>query len=177
MPSLGWVKRKPCILPIGPSIAYVPLTKGLFALIDSSDVELVERYCWQACYYKTVDSHYALSAEPRENGKRKRVSMHRLLSGLPINSQSDHKNRNTLDNRRANLRKATVSQNQQNAKIRSDNVSGYKGVRFIPKLNKWVGRAWVNGKRIYTGYADTAEEAHHLRVLVIEEAHGDFARP
>ncbi|GAH20073.1 unnamed protein product, partial [marine sediment metagenome] len=45
-------------------------------------------------------------------------------------SQIDHINRDGLDNRKCNLRPCTNSQNQKNSKLRKDNKSGLRGVRW-----------------------------------------------
>lgn len=74
----------------------------------------------------------------RDNGYRyicvgnRQYSAHRLVwlyaYGQWPSRLIDHKNGDKSDNRIANLREATVSQNLSNGKIRSNNTSGYKGV-------------------------------------------------
>ena len=48
----------------------------------------------------------------------------------------DHINRNPDDNRIKNLRQATSSENQQNTKVRKDNLCGEKGISYSEKRNK-----------------------------------------
>lgn len=49
---------RPAIIPIGPSIAYLPLTQGLFALIDREDAPQLEKFKWQA-YIRPPEPTYA----------------------------------------------------------------------------------------------------------------------
>lgn len=61
------------------------------------------------------------------------VYMHRLIAGTPAGKETDHINGNGLDNRRANLRVATASQNSANTRkprIGRPHSSRYKGGRF-----------------------------------------------
>tara|TARA_R110001632_G_scaffold600_2_gene2109 strand:+ start:580 stop:1089 length:510 start_codon:yes stop_codon:yes gene_type:complete len=64
----------------------------------------------------------------------------------------DHKNQNKKDNRIANLRPATHSENKQNRDV--------KGCNFDKRSNKWRARIKLNGKEKHIGYYDTEEEAH-----------------
>lgn len=100
----------------------IPLVndRGL-ALIDDEDAGLVTGRRW----YLT-GTGYAAAAALRGKS-RTLVCMHRLLLDPPASAQVDHVNRDKLDNRRANLRVATRSQNQGNAGLRSDNTSGFRG--------------------------------------------------
>ena len=68
-----------------------------------------------------------------------RVVMSRLIMDCDDSSlQVDHINHDTLDNRKRNLRVVTVSQNNMNKDVRSDNTSGHTGVTFDKKSGKYV---------------------------------------
>lgn len=58
----------------------------------------------------------------------------------------DHINRVRTDNRLCNLRTATRAQNRQNLSLTSRNSSGFRGVSFDKKNNKWRASISVNGK-------------------------------
>ena len=71
----------------------------------------------------------------------------------------DHINRNTSDNRIANLRDISHKQNGQNASIRIDNTSGHPGVFWCGREGKWQGRICHNYKTTHLGYFTTLEDA------------------
>lgn len=105
-----------------------------------------------------------------------RIIMERML-GRPLESkeQVDHINGDKQDNRRKNLRLATISQNHQNSKLRKDNTSGYKGICWIESMGKWRARIGVNKKYIVLGFYDTPELAYEAYCKAAKELHGEFA--
>ena len=72
----------------------------------------------------------------------------------------DHRDGNTLNNQRDNLRIATRTQNNANAKTPKDNRSGYKGVSFDKARGKYQAQCRVNGKKKHLGYFTTSQEAY-----------------
>ena len=86
----------------------------------------------------------------------------------------DHRNGFRDDNRWHNLRAANRSQNGYNAKRRSDNSTGVKGV--YPHKNRFRAKINVNGKAKYLGTFDTLAEASDARVAAERQYHGEFAR-
>lgn len=129
----------------------IPLTQGKFAFVDDEDFERVNQYRWHII----TDGNKKLYAA--SNIKGERVLMHRFLINIPKGFETDHKNGNSLDNRKENLRKATHGQNIHNSKLRKDNTSGFKGVR--KQGNKYIARIQINNKQIHLGYFDTALQA------------------
>ena len=87
----------------------------------------------------------------------------------------DHINGDKVDNRIGNLRAVTASQNQHNRKINSNNTSGYKGVSYYARTNKWCAKIRLESKRINLGYYKTPEEADAVVRKAREELHGSFA--
>lgn len=85
----------------------------------------------------------------------------------------DHINRDKLDNRIANLRVATYAQNMRNAKKRSDNSSGYKGVRN--QNQKFTATIWKDGSPIHIGVFETKEQAARAYDDAAKVHHGEFA--
>lgn len=87
--------------------------------------------------------------------------IHRLvwlwMTGAWPESCIDHVNGDRSDNRWANLRLATRSQNGQNRKLNANNKSGYIGV--YPFFGKWRAQIAIKGKQIYIGTFDTVEDA------------------
>jgi len=96
------------------------------------------------------------------------------VPGWPA-TEIDHHNGNKSDNRWFNLRRATHAENAQNAVLRIDNRSGYKGVNWRPTNGKWQARIQYSGRRVSLGYYDTVEEAHAAYVSAASRLHGEFA--
>lgn len=63
----------------------------------------------------------------------------------------DHVNRVRADNRIANLRLATRSENNQNTSLRSDSTSGHKGVSWHSRDKRWVAEIKLDKKKRYLG--------------------------
>lgn len=89
----------------------------------------------------------------------------------------DHINGDPSDNRIANLRIATNTQNNANAALQKRNTSGFKGVRRCKGcFNRWDAQICVGGRRIYLGAYGSPEEAHAAYVEAAKEHFGEFAR-
>lgn len=122
---------------------------------------------------KTTDGYFETWIKGKRYGNHRLIFM--MFNGyFPI--QVDHIDGNRMNNCIENLRAATQEQNQQNAKIRSDNKTGYKGVFWYKKYNKWNAMCQVNKKRHNLGYFDTIDEAANAVKSFREQHHGEFAR-
>jgi hypothetical protein len=156
----------------------IPLTQGQFAKVSPEDYEAVSRWKWFAYWNSHTKSYYAHRSIIRENGKGGNVSMHRQILGLEYGDKrhGDHANRDTLDNRRSNLRIATPSQNQGNSKVRICNSSGFKGVSWHKLMRRWRAEIRINRKTTVLGYFSSPEEAHAAYCAKAADAYGEFAR-
>lgn len=108
------------------------------------------------------------------------VYMHRLVSLTPPGMETDHINGDGLDNRRANLRSATRSQNKANmGKPRrpdgSAHTSRFKGVSWDKSRDKWQSKITVAGKSRNLGRHDSEEEAARAYDRAAIAAWGTFA--
>ena len=152
----------------------IALTQGKVALVDDEDYERVAELSWYAG--KTQNKWYAMRQHRRADGSYYTLYLHRFIMGHP-DLHVDHKDGNTFDCRRGNLRLATRSQNRTNAKMRTDNTTGYRGVFWEKDREKWTAKIAVNGsiqRRI--GSFDTAEEAAVAYDAEAKKLHGEFAR-
>jgi hypothetical protein len=89
----------------------------------------------------------------------------------------DHANGNPTDNRIANLRECTISQNLANARRRSDNTSGHKGVSWHKKNQNWRVRIMTAKRYENVGSFGTKEEAIAAYANRAASLFGEFARP
>lgn len=144
------------------------LTQGMFATIDDADFALVARYHWHLRAHEGGERYYVSRHIVTDQGKKSTQSMHTLLTGWEL---VDHVNGDGLDNRRANLRPATSSQNAANARRRKDNSSGFKGVSQRPN-GRWMARIRMKS----LGTFPTAELAARAYDSAATETWGEFAR-
>jgi hypothetical protein len=86
----------------------------------------------------------------------------------------DHKNGQPDDNRIENLRPATQSLNNANAKRRRDNTSGFKGVSRHQD-GKWLAQIQAAGRNRYIGLFASPEDAHAAYMSAAKEVFGEFA--
>lgn len=150
----------------------IPLTQNKFAIVDDNDFEFLSKFKW------AYHNGYATRKETIGHRKYITVFMHRKILGLQFGDKRfcDHKNLNRLDNRRDNLRICDRSENTINCKLLSSNTSGYKGVHFLKKLNKWRAVIWKNGKSKHLGFFKNQEDAYAEYCVAANILHKDFCR-
>lgn len=129
----------------------IKLTQGKYAIVDDADFDNLNKVKW------FFDGNYAARKSP------KKVYMHRLINNTPKDMETDHINRNKLDNRRSNLRSVNRAINSQNNSARSDNKSGVPGVFWRKDKQKWS--VYINrfGVRKYLGHHQNLSDAIKIR--------------
>lgn len=153
----------------------VPLTKGYTAIVDDEDYDRVVKIRWHVLTGRINSPTYASSSQ-KINGKWKNVSLHRYILNAPIGIQVDHRNGDGLDNRRANLRVASVAQNAYNRRPMKGSFSGYKGVRHkMFTRDRWIASIGHERRLLHIGMYDTAEEAARAYDAKAKELFGEFA--
>lgn len=87
------------------------------------------------------------------------VSLHQLIITVPKGLQTDHIDRNKMNNLESNLRIVTRSQNMQNSSTCKYKPSGHRGVYWDSKSSKWHAKIYFNGKMRHLGTFETPESA------------------
>lgn len=153
--------------------------RSSIVLVDSEDFVELDRYNWRLM--RSAHGCYAgrsPTKEERSIGYPTKVKMHRQMLGLITDTsiRIDHRNGNTLDNRRSNLRIATNSENMMNvAKRRTETSSIYKGVSWAKRYKKWRASIGYNYKVYNLGVYDSEREAAEAYNRKAGELFGEFA--
>jgi hypothetical protein len=153
--------------PPNDQIRYIPLTRGLHAIIDADDYEWLSQYKWYAG--KSTVNTYA-----RRHSSKGVVVMHRQIMNPPKGMVVDHINGNGLDNRRCNLRICTPAENVRNRRKVACARSRFIGV--FPRRNKWHAVVTHQRKTHFVGSFDDDVEAARARDRLALKLHGQFAR-
>jgi hypothetical protein len=90
--------------------------------------------------------------------------------------QLDHIDGNPMNNKIENLRPASMSENQRNAKVRANNKSGYKGVYFHKTRKSYVAQIRLHGKPVRLGVFANPIDAALAYNVAATELFGEFAR-
>lgn len=161
---------------------------GKFAQVDDEDFDYLNQLTWH--YSRTKAGFYVQGNLKFKNDKSpyfqfKTIYIHDLIVKKEKGQVVDHKDGNTLNNQKSNLRACTAQQNSRNTKKRKSR-SVYKGVRFRKRRNPNCSDAWeavINidlNKRIslgrfpYTPYGEIqAAKAYNEAAI---KYFGDFAR-
>lgn len=147
----------------------IKLGKEKVALVDDSDFEELSKHAWH------FNGLYATRHQVKD-GKRNTVYMHRVIMDAPKDRQVDHKDGNGLDNRRENLRLATMTQQRMNQGIQSNNTSGFRGVAWDRTTRGWKAKIHVHRKGIYLGQFSTPQEAAIAYEAAAKRIFGEFRR-
>lgn len=98
-----------------------------------------------------------------------------IVNGRLPAGEVDHVNGVKTDNRIANLRVASRSENGRNVSAHRDSKTGVLGVCLEKRSGKYLARIKTPKKTIHLGLFDTAEEAAAARKTAEAIYHGEFA--
>ena len=140
---------------------------------------------WGVCFKLTKREGHRdlLRVRLRKDGSDQ-MELSRFIMGPSDVMVVDHRNHDTLDNRRANLRVCTRSENCRNNRGRAHKKNPYKGVchhdhrKYNPNATgdkPWRAYTRIDGRRIWLGYYKTAEEAARAYDLFALKTFGEFA--
>lgn len=159
-----------------------------------TDVATLQAYCLQQWLYDdgmliwkkngrpvgTKGGNHYKQIDVREDGQKVgRLRTHRVIFLMHHGEYPevvDHIDCDKTNNKIENLRAATSAENSRNKRLLARNTSGYKGVSFNKRVNKWLAHIRTDGKLKHLGMFDTAESAHVAYVIAAKECHKEFAR-
>lgn len=150
---------------------------GYKVLLDDEDCEWAQGMRWTS---QRLHNGIYFRRYVKERAGIKYESLHRAIAikkGLDIvNLCVDHKNRDTLDNRRCNIRAATYAQNNMN-KSAVHGAIPYKGVYRVASAtnNPYRARIKIDGKYCSLGYYATPEKAARAYDSAAIKYYGEFA--
>ncbi len=150
---------------------YIKLSQGRRAKVDDEDFKRLSKLKWHFNY------GYARNNSLNANGKKTTIRMHRVILNAPKGKDVDHINGDGLDNRKQNLRVCTRSENAMNQRLSSANTSGYKGVVWYKRSQKWRVQVNVKNKKTHVGYFNEIGKAVKAYDTAVMEHYGVFARP
>lgn len=129
--------------------------------IDPEDFDRISKYKWHISRDGYVYN-------------RRHGFLHNFLIGRVEDKEVDHKDRNKLNNKKDNLRRATVSENRAN-RVGYQSLSGLRGVYMESRTGKWYSQISVNGKGRRLGTFPNKETAAKAYDEQAKKYFGEFA--
>lgn len=155
------------------SLAFVPLSRGYEAIIDASDIPIVAGKNWHT--QLSVNGRAYAVRTVKSGGTKRTIWLHReIIAATPI-QMVDHIDGNGLNNRRANLRAATNSENLCNRPRQTNNTSGRKGVTWSRAAQKWIAQIQSKGQQQYLGLFEDIDAASAAYQAAATRLQGQFA--
>jgi hypothetical protein len=162
------------LLRYGYSYRKIYLSEGEWTIVDSIDYYRFNSFKWYLSGNKS--NFYALRSVKTGPMQTKIVSLHREIMNPPDGLIVDHGNNDGLDNRRANLKTRTQSDNMQNRKKKKNASSRFVGVYLEKRTGRWAARIQQHRKQIWLGCFDNEIDAAKTYDKAAKKYYGEFAR-
>lgn len=137
-----------------------------FCLIDKDDYNKISKGYWG----KYKDSNYFCSLI-----EGKKYWLHRYIMNAAHGEYVDHINNDFNDYRKSNLRLCNNAENNRNRWLQKNNTSGYPGISWAKREQKWRSRIKVNGQEKHLGYFDNIDDAIFAKRIAEEKYFKDFS--
>lgn len=154
------------------------LTRGFVTVVDDEDFEWASRFSWSAvrgrnnCFY--ANRHAKVLRPDGSLGKTSRQMQRDLLDPemkLPRSTLVDHRDKDTLNNQRYNLRLVDFSTSNRNRAHFRNNTTGYRWVFFDRGLGRFYVQVKVRGRVHLGGRFDdrhlAAQAANELAIKLV----------
>lgn len=159
----------------------IALSLGYVAKVDDADYDRLSVHKWHA----RVKKRHVYAVRNNQRGLSPRtIRMHREILAPAGGVMVDHKNGDSLDNRRENLRAATPGDNQANRRVvlsqhgcKGISYHGYtqnKGKRWT-RRSPWKAVITVDYRAISLGYFKSLAEAAAAYDVAARKYFGEFA--
>jgi len=140
----------------------IKLTQGKSAIVDDVDGHLAN-WNWYAAFSPSTKTFYAVRKTKLASGRWISTYLTHALVGIPISNALvvDHRDGNTLDCRRENLRLTDRRVNRSNSGRRrgGKTTSIFVGVYWYARSQRWRADIRIGGRGRYLGYFDHEEDA------------------
>lgn len=156
--------RPPIEINESKGIARIPLTRGLWTVVDLSDMVLVSGKNWHA-----NGGGYANRREGSEM-----VFMHHLILPRKQGFDVDHIDGDKRNNRRSNLRYATRSENKANHPEYFRTKAKHAGVSWDSQRQKWMVTITLHKKTLRLGRFSDLKHAIAVREKAELEVFGEY---
>lgn len=171
----------------GNAFAVIPDPAGAYVLVELSQGQWtacdlgdwfgnLDRFRWYAAWDNSTRSFYVKAHCKKEELGVTCINMNRAILALSSGSIfADHKDHDTLNNRRSNLRPANGTRSASNRRRFLNNSSRFTGVSFLKNDRKWLSYININKQRTVLGKFDDPVAAARRRDEESRRIHGEYA--
>lgn len=125
-------------------------------LYDDEDHGKILKHTWGISKYG--NNFYAKTMIGEKN-KQKILYLHRFILNAKYGDIIDHKDNNTLNNKKSNIRFCSHQNNMMNRKPEKNSSSKFKGIYYNKNSNLWHSQIYKNFKKIHLGYFENEIDA------------------
>lgn len=152
----------------------IELSQDRVAIVDDEDFEWLSKWKW--CYVRVKKTGYAkriVRSEPQQTIQM-HVAIMKRHRRWKRGKEVDHINTCGCDNRKINLRLATLGKQRVNTGLRSNNTSGVTGISWNKQRSKWQAYISINGKLKNLGLFPNKKDAIAKRRQAEIKYYGEY---